>query len=114
MFGSLRARVAFDPVTRQQHAFGLLKATDFARAAGLERVTALEFGVASGAGVLNLCDVGRRVTRVTGVKFEIVGFDTGTGHAGAAGLPRSPRVLLAGDFPMDRGALSGSCLPTPG
>jgi hypothetical protein len=40
---------------------------------------AAEFGVANGAGLLNMCEIAARVTRETGVGFRIVGFDAGTG-----------------------------------
>ncbi len=111
VFGSVRARVAFDLVPRQQHAFGLLKAADFARQAGLDRLTALEFGVAKGAGLLNLCEVGRRVTKATGVQFEIVGFDTGAGMPPPVDYRDHPEYYAAGDFPMDRAALTARLPP---
>jgi hypothetical protein len=105
VFGSLRARVAFDLILRQHHAFGLLKAADLARASGLHALTAVEFGVANGAGLLNMCEVGRRVTAATGVAFEVVGFDTGGGMPPPADYRDHPEYYTAGDFPMDREAL---------
>ena len=106
IFGSFRARVAFDLVLRQQHAFGLLKAADNARACRLEALTVVEFGVASGAGLLNLCEIGRRVTRATGVRLDIVGFDTGTGMPEPKDYRDHPEYYAAGDFPVDRPALA--------
>jgi hypothetical protein len=106
LFGSLRARVAFDLVVRQQHAFGLLKAADIARASGADVVTVLEFGVSSGAGLLNLCDIARRVTRATGVRFQMVGFDTGHGMPPPADYRDHPEYYSSGDFPMNRSALT--------
>src|SRR6476659_913397 len=55
LFGGLRSKVAFDLLVRQQHAYGLLKAADEARARGIGRLTVVELGVAAGAGLLNLC-----------------------------------------------------------
>ncbi len=110
-FGSLRARVAFDLVLRQHHAFGLLKAADFARASGLRAVTAVEFGVANGAGLLNMCEIGRRVTAVTGVRFEVVGFDTGSGMPAPGDYRDHPEYYAAGDFPADRLALDAKLPP---
>jgi hypothetical protein len=104
-FGSFRARVAFDLVLRPQHAFGLLKAADTARECGVGTVSVLEFGVASGAGLLNLCEVGARVTQETGVGFEVVGFDTGTGMPPPRDYRDHPEHYRAGDFPMDRARL---------
>lgn len=106
LFGSLRARIAFDLVVRQQHAFGLLRAADSARALGRNTVTAVEFGVATGAGLLNLCDVARRITDATGVNFKIVGFDTGSGMPEPVDYRDHPEHYGVGDFPMDRAALT--------
>ena len=111
LFGSLRARIAFDLVIRQQHAFGLLRAADIARALGRDTVTAVEFGVAKGAGLLNLCELARRITRATGVKFRIVGFDTGTGMPDPVDYRDHPEYYFAGDFPMDRPALTAKLPP---
>jgi hypothetical protein len=55
--GSTRAKVAFDVLVRQQHAYGLLDAADDARRHGLRRVTVVELGVGGGAGLLNICDL---------------------------------------------------------
>ena len=111
LFGSLRARVAFDLVLRQHHAFGLLQAADRARSLGLTAVTAVEFGVANGAGLLNLCEVGARVTAATGVRFDIIGFDTGQGMPPPADHRDHPEYYGAGDFPMDRAALEARLPP---
>jgi hypothetical protein len=110
-FGSLRARVAFDLVIRHHHAFGLLKAADIARTQGLGATTVLEFGVSRGAGLLNLCEVGRRVTRATGIRFDIVGFDTGQGMPPPLDYRDHPEYYSAGDFPMERAALAARLPP---
>ena len=77
--GTFRAKVAWDLVLRQYNAFALLRAADYCQRLGLRSCTAVEFGVASGAGLINMCEVARRVTDATGVRFEIVGFDSGEG-----------------------------------
>jgi hypothetical protein len=79
----LRSKVDFDLIVRPQHAFCLLTAADQAIKYGYKSVTALEFGVANGAGLQNICEVAALVTRATGVEFQIAGFDTGQGHARA-------------------------------
>src|SRR5688500_5003246 len=79
LFGSFLAKVEFDLVVRMHHAWGLLYAADQARQCGVRELTAIEFGVANGAGLLNMCEIAARVTRETGVGFQIVGFDAGTG-----------------------------------
>lgn len=79
MFGSLRMKIFHDLCIRPQHAYGLLTAADAAIAGGHKNTTVIEFGVANGAGLLNLCELGRRITGATGVQFHLVGFDSGSG-----------------------------------
>lgn len=79
LFGSYPAKVAFDLVVRQQYAYPILFAAQSAKKLGLERIAILEFGVATGAGLLNMCELAARTEAATGVAIEVVGFDTGTG-----------------------------------
>ena len=105
VFGGLRSRVAFDLVLRQQHAYAILASADLARELGIRELTLIEFGVAAGAGLLNICDLAARVTRETGVRFRIYGFDTGRGMPPPAGYRDHPELYQEGDFPMDRAKL---------
>src|SRR5439155_19039712 len=79
LIGPFRLKVAFDLVLRAHTAYSMLKVADLARSLGIGRGSAIEFGVAAGAGLLNMCAIGRRVTQGTGVAFNIYGVDTGTG-----------------------------------
>ena len=107
LFGGVRAKAAFDLLVRRQHAYGLLKAADEARARGLARVTVVELGVASGTGLLNICELGARITEETGVEFRVAGFDTGEGMPPPADYRDHPELYKEGWFPMDRAALEG-------
>lgn len=99
-FGTFRQKVAFDLVRRRQSAYGLLQAADWAKELGLEAITAIEVGVASGAGLWNLITVGEQVTRETGVRIEVVGFDSGTGLPPPIDYRDHPEIWQGGDFPM--------------
>ncbi len=101
LFGSFRAKVAFDLVLRHHHAYGILSVADQAKELGIERVTLLEFGVATGAGILNMATVAGRVSDATGVRFDIVGFDTGKGMPPPRSALDHPELYQAGDFVMD-------------
>src|ERR1700744_1191556 len=79
LFGSYKTKIAFDLVVRQQYAFSLLKTAELAQAQGLKSVTVIEFGVAAGAGLMNICNISRKITKITGVDFQIFGFDSGHG-----------------------------------
>lgn len=100
LFGSLRSKIYFDLLPRQGNAFALLSAADQARAQGLSRVTVIEFGVANGAGLLNLASLATRVTEETGIDFSIVGFDGGTGMPPPRDYRDHPEFYREGDFPM--------------
>jgi hypothetical protein len=79
LFGSYRTKVLFDLVPRIHHAFSILFAADIAKQYNIKTITLIEFGVAAGAGLMNICRIAGRTTKATGVKFRVVGFDTGEG-----------------------------------
>jgi hypothetical protein len=106
LFGNLRRKIDFDLILRKQHAFALLNLADQARLLGHKKATVIEFGVAAGAGLLNLQKLSKRITKLTGVSFEIYGFDTGAGMPAPQSYKDHPDLYQAGDFPMDFDALS--------
>ena len=106
VFGSFRAKVAFDLVVRQQYAFPILRAADLAAGYGFKRLSLIEFGVAAGAGLINMSTIAARVTRVTGVEIDVYGFDTGQGMPPPIDYRDLPECYTTGDFPMDFEALS--------
>ena len=110
-FGSFRAKVDHDLIVRQQFAFPLLHAADKARELGLKSLTIAEFGVANGAGLLNMCKIAASVTRSTGVEFRVFGFDTGTGLPPAADYRDHPEIFQQNDFPMDVARLKAMLPP---
>ncbi|MBB6252684.1 hypothetical protein [Nitrospirillum iridis] len=105
LFGSFRSKVAFDLVLRPQYAFGLLRAADMAAEQGIPEIACLEFGVASGAGLMNMAHIAARVTAATGVRIQIHGFDSGHGMPAPQDHRDHPELYAEGDFPMDVGAL---------
>lgn len=107
-FGGFRAKVDFDIVLRQQHAYAILTCADLALEMGVKEVTLVEFGVAAGAGILNICELAERVTRETGVRFRIYGFDTGKGMPPPESYRDHPEIYQQGDFPMNHEALQRS------
>jgi len=100
LFGSFRQKIEFDLIIRQQNAFCLLKAAEFARWKKLHSVTVIEFGVASGAGLLNICHIAKQVTKETGVHFNIFGFDTGLGLPPPRDYRDQPEIFSEGSYPM--------------
>jgi hypothetical protein len=99
-FGSYRTKVIFDLIPRQQYAYGVLRAADLAANSGLKAVTIVEFGVAEGTGLMNLCRIGQKVTITTGIEFDIVGFDGGVGMPPPKDYRDHPDLYQEGDFRM--------------
>src|ERR1700760_3430262 len=79
LFGSHRARVAWDLVVRQQYAFPILYAADAAKKYGYKSITIVELGVAGGAGLMNMCRIAEQTRAATGIDIRVAGFDTGKG-----------------------------------
>ena len=105
LFGSFRKKVAFDLVLRPHHAYGLLEAATNAKDQGLKQITVLEFGVANGAGLMNMIAIAKKVEKTTGVSIKIIGFDTGKGMPEPIDFRDHPELYNTGDFPMNREAL---------
>jgi hypothetical protein len=66
----------------------------------VDEISAIEFGVANGAGLLNMCEIARKVTEATGVKIRIFGFDRGSGLPGPKDYRDHPESYQIGHCPM--------------
>jgi hypothetical protein len=78
----------------------MLRAADVARYFGKSSVTACEFGVATGAGLTNMAELAEVIRKETGVRFRVVGFDTGTGLPPPTSYKDHPEMWSGGDFSM--------------
>jgi hypothetical protein len=98
-------RASIDAVIRPQNAHCLIRAATLARNMGLNKISAVEFGVAGGNGLVNIESHAKEIEKEFGVQFEIYGFDTGES------MPKSTDyrdILYAwgeGFYEMDREAL---------
>jgi len=100
--GPLREREEWGLIPRPNYAYGLLRAADIAKYFGKKTVTVCEFGVASGAGLLNMIELAEIFRNETGVEFRIVGFDTGEGLPELQpGHKEHPEIWSDGDFVME-------------
>jgi hypothetical protein len=113
LFGSFRQKVAHDLVLRHSNAFALLKAADQAKELGLSAITVIEFGVAAGAGLMNICLLAQKVSSLTGIDIQVFGFDTGKGMPAPRDYRDHPNMYHQGDFPSDLAALR-NILPSNG
>lgn len=104
--GNFRQRAARGLVPRSQYCYGMLRAADQAKYFGIGKVKVLEFGVASGAGLLNMIRLAELIQEETGVEFDIVGFDACDGLPAVKGYRDHAELWVDGDFSMkDRAGL---------
>jgi hypothetical protein len=105
-------RAAFSTVRRDPecavcpaYIWGMLQGAGLAHTLGIPTVSALEFGVANGRGLLALERIATKVGEVSGIRIDVVGFDTGTGLPSPIDHRDVPNLLWTGRFPMDFEAL---------
>lgn len=106
LFGTYRAKISFDLILRQSNAFSILKVADRAKQLNLKSVTLIEFGVAAGAGLLNIYKIAEKISLVSGIDFKIYGFDTGIGMPPPQDYRDHPELYQEGDYPMNQELLS--------
>jgi hypothetical protein len=88
--------------------FGMLEAARMAQRDGLRRITAIEFGVASGEGLLAMQTYAGLIESFTGVAIDAVGFDSGAGLPSFIGDHRDhPDQWQPGDYPLHHTTLTG-------
>ncbi len=95
------AKLYYSTIERAWYGHCLLHAAQLARKLGYERISAIEFGVAGGDGLLALERHAAHVTRETGVDVATFGFDTGSGMPPPLDHRDMPYLWKAGDFAMD-------------
>ncbi len=99
--GDFRTRERYGLIQRANYLYGMLRAADVAKYFGANRATVVEFGVASGTGLLNMISLASLIERETGVSLRIVGFDTGRGLPPVQGYKDHPELWNSGDFAME-------------
>jgi hypothetical protein len=91
----------FDAVRYPSYAVGLQTACKYAALAGTPTFTAIEFGVAGGNGLMELSKYAAILSRNTGLKINVVGFDAGSGLPMSPDRRDAPWLWNPGDFPSD-------------
>ena len=102
IFGSYKAKIWFDLVLRQNHAYSLLQAAEHAIANGIKKITVIEFGVATGGGLMNIGKICQKLSKIYQVEFQVFGFDTGEGMPEPMDYRDHPELYKKGDFKMNR------------
>jgi hypothetical protein len=91
--------------SRPHYLWSVLAAAKLARSLGIERISAIECGVAGGNGLLALESVAESAESLLGVGIDVFGFDSGTGMPAPRDLRDAPYAIQGGNFPMDVRAL---------
>lgn len=100
-FLNYRRKLNYGVLERPHFGHCLLQAAMLARKLGHDRISAIEFGVAGGNGLLALERHAEIVRRETGVDTAIFGFDTGTGMPPPQDHRDLPYMWQEGYFAMD-------------
>ena len=98
----------FNAIERPHYAYCMLGAARLAARLGVDRISAVEFGVAGGNGLKFMCDFANEVRRTTGVAVECIGFDNGKGMPEPQGPEDLPYWFKAEQYKMDVAALQAS------
>ncbi len=95
--------------SRPQYVWGMLQGAALARVLGIREMCALEFGVASGAGLLAMERIAEHCEILTGpgTSMAIFGFDTGTGFPKPQDYRDLPYRWSEGFYPCDKEVLAG-------
>jgi hypothetical protein len=103
---SIRIKAHWDAVPRPHYLHGVLVAAEQAKRQGITDISVIEFGVARGAGLLELQAMADSVEKHIGTRIHVFGFDTGRGLPESTGDFRDhPETWITGDFPMDEASL---------
>ena len=103
--GGFRLRLSFDALTYPSYAYGMLNAAIQAKELGLTRISAIEFGVAGGNGLLAMEDIAKEIEDEIGITFELFGFDSSSGLPSSSDYRDQVYFWPKGGFPMDIVAL---------
>jgi hypothetical protein len=99
--GSVRARVDYGIFPYSHYAFGLYWGAVQASLLGLSAMTAIEFGVAGGRGLIAMERASAEIGTALGVDIDVVGFDSGTGLPQAIDYRDLPHIWSPGFYAMD-------------
>lgn len=109
--GSVALRTRYGAWARPQYAYGVFHAARQAKLLGLHGISAIEFGVAQGEGLVALQGIAREVAQSIGVRITVLGFDTGAGMPDAVDYRDLPYVWRKGFYKMDQAQLKQRLAP---
>ena len=99
--GTFEFRIAVDGVERPNYGYALLYAAKQARNLGIKTISAIEFGVAAGKGLIELEKMAEKIKNITQVSIDVFGFDMGTGLPVPVDYRDLPYIFKGGFLKMD-------------
>jgi hypothetical protein len=93
------------PSLRANYLYGVLNAARLASVLGVPAISAIEFGVAGGRGLLALETASVYAEETYGVSIDVYGFDSGRGLPKPTDFRDCPNLFLEGQFPLDEARL---------
>jgi hypothetical protein len=105
--GGPALRTEWDVWSRPHYAYGLYWAAYQAQMIGIHKITAIEFGVAGGNGLIALESCSIPIGEHFGVAIDVVGFDSGVGMPEPVDYKDLPHCWQSGFYKIDRQKLEG-------
>lgn len=99
--GTVENRVMYGVYPYGHYAYGVYWSAFLARQLGLPGITAVEFGVAGGRGLVALEQCAAEIADHLGVAIDVVGFDSGQGMPPPVDYRDLPHIWNAGFYKMD-------------
>ena len=81
-------------------AYGLLLSVRAVKKYGISSISAAEFGVANGRGLLRMTNLAERLSAQSGVNISVLGFDSAEGLPAPEDYRDHPELFGEGDYPM--------------
>ncbi len=91
----------YNYVDRPEYGYCIWHAAIEAKKLGIDKISIIEFGVATGIGLINIEEHIRRIRKIIDIEFEVYGFDTGTGLPKPVDYRDLPFKWQEGQFTMD-------------
>jgi len=99
--GSVPTKVYQGLYPYPQYAYGVYWSALLAKRLKIPRITAIEFGVAGGRGLLALEKASAEIASALGVTIDVVGFDSGEGMPSPTDYRDLPHIWQRGFYKMD-------------
>src|SRR5215475_11622913 len=104
-FGDYQSKLKHGVIPRANYGYCLYNGARLAKRLGHSRMSAIEFGVAGGNGLLSMENHAEQISKLLGIEIETYGFDTSEGLPKPIDYRDLPYHWKEGFFKMDVAAL---------